>query len=461
MSSRTNATRSKRPAISKTISKTFSPSTKPLQDITDEVVHGIPGSDFNMRPRRRPKVPQGPLGQKLKSAVPSSPLPPSSPIASSSSHGQEHLQITPFDDGDMPQNQGRSTCQIDNDDADEWKENIDFSSQWYDGDGNFVEPPKQEDMEEVLSANGSDPFGFFAVEKQLKAERAVQPSRPRGPLQAKVASPPPPKPPRTPHKKRVGKRPIEISSGSSSPERDVLPSSPSPTKRYSEGHSAREPPQTDLHDEDVLVEDVGSDDESPPKATGSVKRRRPAESPVNPQKLAKSLTSLLPKRSSRRAKASRTKEREEPSESEDDHATTRRRQVRSRKRVKLAKRGQAEEIEIDSDHEKLSRAKQARMKYFKELEDYKVAEENVDIPFYWDDTAYGGLPPALSCDFRLSSKKNWYVDRLSTNSLTLQILGNPPCDMGGTKWNVVISSPLNDVPLNPSPTEVVCVGTHH
>ncbi|EEB91222.1 hypothetical protein MPER_10452 [Moniliophthora perniciosa FA553] len=178
MSSR-NTARSSRTKNSKIISKTFSPTTRPLQDITDEVVHGIPGSDFNARPRRRrPKVPQGALGQKLKPAIPSSPLPPSSPVASSSTHGQDFLPIA-TSDGEMPPNQvGHNAWQVDNgDDADEWKENIDFSSQWYDGDGNFVAPKAEEAEEAVPSPNGSDPFGFFAVEKQLQAERAVQPPK--------------------------------------------------------------------------------------------------------------------------------------------------------------------------------------------------------------------------------------------------------------------------------------------
>ncbi|KAI3611928.1 hypothetical protein WG66_016132 [Moniliophthora roreri] len=381
MSSR-NTTRARRTKGSKTISKTFFPTSKPLQDITDEVVHGIPGSDFNARPRRRrPKVPQGALGQKLKPAMPSSPLPPSSPVASSSTHGQNYLPIATSEDGEMPLNQvGHSAWQVDNgDDADDWKENIDFSSQWYDGDGNFVAPKAEDVEEQISSANGSDPFGFFAVEQQLKAERAAQPPKPPRSLEPKAVSPPPLKPPRTPHKQRVGKRPIDISSGSSSPERDIVPSSPSPTKRSSEGHSFREPPQTDLHGEDVLVEDE-SDNDTPPKATGSRRRNQSNESPVNPQRLAKSLTSLLPKRPTRRTKASRAPKYDEPSDSDDNHVTKKKREVRSRKRAKTVKKEENEEIDVDLEvDEKLAQEKQARLEYFKQLDGYEMAKENVYV----------------------------------------------------------------------------------
>ncbi|KAF9268495.1 hypothetical protein L218DRAFT_953963 [Marasmius fiardii PR-910] len=345
----------------------------PLRD-TETALHDRIVLNSNTRSKRRTKAPTGALGRKLKRAEQEqiSSLPPSSPIGPSSSNS---LPIASSDDGnrdlqDLQEPQGQSFWM---DEGGDWKENIDFSSQCYDEHGNFITPRLQEEPKEAFPMNDSDPFGFFAVEEKLKAERSRQPPK----VNKSLLPPSKPiaesfKPPRTPHKRRIGKRARTNSSrnGSSPARSDILPSSPSPTKRFSERFTTRE---TDLGD------DVGSalmvDDDSPPKADVKRKKPRRSDSSVDPERLAKSLTSLLPKRR-RRGKNSRSYKDEDDS---DEQPVVTKRQIRGRRKLReVFKRDVDEELELDVD-EKMAQERQARLEYFKKLQNYEIVKENVYV----------------------------------------------------------------------------------
>ncbi|KAL0574814.1 hypothetical protein V5O48_007151 [Marasmius crinis-equi] len=368
----------KRPASSTTISKKNTESTSlPLQDITETVLHGKPGDDdrpSHPRPKRRAKVPKGALGQKMKQVAPPSSLPPSSPVASSSNYLPIASSVYGEGDGAGVASQetqgGGHALWVDDGEEDNWKENIDFSSQCYDENGRFIVSPMEE-VEEVPLAN-SDPFGFFAMEEKLKVERANQPPKPQ-----KVPPPSMPvtqtlNPPRTPHKQRVGKRPLSTpGSGTSSLTRtEIMPSSPSPAKRSSEQFTVPAETDLDASEESALVE--ADPDDSPPRATGRRKKPRLNDSPVNPDRLAKSLTSLLPKR--RRGKTYRAYEDDD--DSDEDHSP-RKRSARNRRKPRDAKE-EEEEIDVDAD-ERMAQQRQARQEYFKKLQDYQIAKENVYV----------------------------------------------------------------------------------
>ncbi|KAL0072528.1 hypothetical protein AAF712_000291 [Marasmius tenuissimus] len=360
---------------------------RPLQDITETVL--LDQHEDNLlkpdsgRPKRRAKVPTGALGQKLKRPVPASSLPPSSPIPSSNylpiassvvDGGDDNNAITP-----SQETQGTSrSFWADEVVEDNWKENIDFSSQCYDENGEFIVPQVEE--EERVPLGDSDPFGFFAVEEKLKVERAKQPpSAPKAPSPSKPPSKPtltqPVKPPRTPHKQRVGKRPLSasLSSRDSSPARSqLLLSSPSPTKRSSERFNAQRETELEIPEESAPVETDA--DDSPSKATGRRKRPRLSDSPVNPERLAKSLTSLLPKR---RGRGKVYYEEDDDDEEVEFH--TRKRATRGRRKLKDAKHQEEEEgEEVDLD-ERMAQERQARLAYFKKLQNYEVARENVYV----------------------------------------------------------------------------------
>ncbi|KAK1231654.1 hypothetical protein PQX77_005220 [Marasmius sp. AFHP31] len=360
-----------------------------LQDITETVLLDQhednllkPDSD---RPKRRAKVPTGALGQKLTRPAPASSLPPSSPIASSTYLPIASSVVDGGDDNAItPSQETQATSHgfwADEVVEDNWKENIDFSSQCYDENGEFIAPQVEEEAEQVPLGD-SDPFGFFAVEEKLKAERARRPpSAPKGPSPSNPPSKPtltqPVKPPRTPHKRRVGKRPLSasLSSRDSSPARsELLLSSPSPTKRLSERFNAQRETELEIPEESAPVETDA--DDSPSKATGRRKRPRLSDSPVNPERLAKSLTSLLPKR---RGRGKVYYEEEDDDEEVEFH--TRKRATRGRRKskdAKDAKHQEEEEEELDLD-ERMAQERQARLAYFKKLQNYEVARENVYV----------------------------------------------------------------------------------
>ena len=123
-----------------------------------------------------------------------------------------------------------------------------------------------------FDANLSDPFGFFAVEKKLKAERLGRPKQP--PTRA-----------RHPLLIRPAQQKISLSV-SRSPSPPAQPSS----KGIKDGRETR-------------------DDDEPPKS--SIKGKKAPE-PLNPARLAAKLTALLPKKPSRDVNR-RTKSRNRPS----------------------------------------------------------------------------------------------------------------------------------------------------
>ncbi|KAJ7594858.1 hypothetical protein C8J56DRAFT_1161390 [Mycena floridula] len=182
-------------------------------------------------------------------------------------------------------------------------------------------------------ADRSDPFGFLAVEKKLKEERIHNPE----PLPVIVRRPVP----RTPSKSVVVKRLIpEIPSDPSSP------SSPSPIKPRP-GKAARK--------EESIKQESDEEEDLPPRG-----KRKKATSR---EPLARSLA-LLPKKpirkSTRRAK-----------EVIDEG-----RPGKARKRVQKVE--ESEDIDVDFD-QKAHRERQVRLDYFKKLEGYSMAKENVYI----------------------------------------------------------------------------------
>ncbi|KAJ7647782.1 hypothetical protein FB45DRAFT_998726 [Roridomyces roridus] len=294
---------------------------RPFQDITHKF---IDPPLARPKPRRKPKVPVGALGEKVrlrvveptaKAATPAnvfpSSLPPSSPPVYSSSSNDVPLLNSEDEVAQEIEEPRYNPSEFASDDED--AEN---------------RPP---------TPTLSDPFGFFAVERKLKAARAAAP-------------PPVPRPsratddkqrddgrimPSTPHKPRLGKRDADPSPATTS-----LASSPSPVKDRTR---------------DSLVEE----DDSPPK------RKKARPSPVM----------TLPVRRSART-------RSKAASKEKDKAVEPKPKKRARKaptkRVPKVKK-EEEDVEEDYDNDKYETERQARLEYFKKLDDYSFEKEDVFV----------------------------------------------------------------------------------
>lgn len=345
---------------------------QPLQDITDRFApdaadyHHVP----TPRPKRRAKAPIGTLGQRLKARHAPSSLPPSSPIPSSSQFPDSLPTIT----SDFADQYGGGGGQFDHE---EDEDNLDFDNEHYGDDDDENMNPQLSPSKDI--ANLSDPFGFFAVEKKIKAERILPKPQPR------YRGQPPPRiitvddpeerlemPPR-PHKQRVGKRPAAGSPGRSSagvfsPRSGSMPSTPSPVKTSTASrksvarhHGAYQSPQeSDLEGADEGSADVVTDHDDVDSPAAAVKeRRKPRGSgrPVQPVKLANSLKALLPKRPVRKAAAAsgasnRGRGKTSKAESEDEDAQVVKKKVTKKTKTtgrKKAKKGDEEEIDVDVD----------------------------------------------------------------------------------------------------------------
>ncbi|KAJ3824779.1 hypothetical protein F5880DRAFT_325234 [Lentinula raphanica] len=320
------------------------------------------------RPRRKPKAPKGALALKLKAKagrqqqqqqpVPArepSPLPPSSPFASSSQSIQD-LPVATSDAHD--QENGKRFFE-----EAEAEEDHDFESDCY------GKPEEEVDAQEtVYSAPNSDPFGFFALEAKLKAERAQHPTNP---LRAPFTQPL--KVPRSPHKSRIRKDLTTASrqKGLANGDSPSLPSSPSPakprraTKRgltqgTNSDETEKEHPESDKNTQDSDTPDDQPQKPPKPKVRGKGKQRQPmSDKSIDPEVLARDLKALLPKRASRKRRAD--------SESEESDPKPRRRSKRDRQ-------GRKDAVVKEKDAEL-----QKRIEYFKKLEGYKVAKENVYV----------------------------------------------------------------------------------
>ncbi|KAJ7057945.1 hypothetical protein C8F01DRAFT_1371406 [Mycena amicta] len=284
-------------------------------------------------PRRRPKTPGGTLGAKLRQRVlevfPSS-LPPSSPIPTSSRHPSS-------DDTEQP---------------------IVYSDF-----GSLV-------LEENEQEEDDDPFGFFSVERKLRAIRAAQPLPQPQQLETSPARQPMPS---TPHKPKLG----TVMHASAT-------SSPSPVKRR--GDNTPDPES-----------ESESDQPPPPPKRSSRKRTRVAEDKDKdkPAKRGKStmdrdLDSDLPKppktRRSARVLASNSKATSKPASTKPKSVV---KAKPASKSIKSARKGNGkgkekenvENVENDDDEEEDAeqRERLARIAYFKKLDDYSFEKENVYV----------------------------------------------------------------------------------
>ncbi|KAJ6593325.1 hypothetical protein B0H19DRAFT_17541 [Mycena capillaripes] len=307
---------------------------RPFQDITDRFIPP--------RPKRKPKTPGGTLGEKLRLRVinttaktfPSS-LPPSSPplYQSSSSLGLPLLS-----------SEDEVAQQVHEDAAPFGQE--DFGS---------MLPSDEEgdsDAENRAPANQSDPFGFFAVERRLKAEREVQPmaSRPSRYTDDKerddglVM-------PSTPHKPTLGKRRL---SDVFSPANTSLASSPSPVKAVG-------PRDLGMDTSRELLPALADDEDAPPKG----------------KKLRQSSEASLPPRRSTRAQSKAVAEKEAPKPKK------RVRKAPTKTTTKTKGKGKKKAVEDndpdDDQHERFEAERQARLDYFRKLDEYSFEKENVYV----------------------------------------------------------------------------------
>ncbi|KAK0459205.1 uncharacterized protein EV420DRAFT_1763648 [Desarmillaria tabescens] len=332
---------------------------QPLQNIGSNAV----------RPRRRGRVPIGALGEKLKlKARALSPLPPSSPTRSSSPRLEagpesDSLPIATSDDfHEFTTQNTQFGYKVEDHDQGRY---LDFSPRCYGEQGAIFESPPSN------RKSGSDPFGFFAVEQTLKAERQEQPlphptvdrndHAPFTPLRQKLYSAAISDAPRT--------------SGS-------LPSTPSPAKPEASGSRKRK--SSDDSDaeisqiqEDLLNgDDVESQSEEVKVRGGKQKQNKPRES-IDPDKLAREWKASLPKRRVRRR--TQRGQKEDPDKEESDRKATRRRRTKPESKTKTRpKKEEHEAVNVDVD-EKFVEERKTRLEFFKKLEGYEIHKENVYI----------------------------------------------------------------------------------
>ncbi|KAJ7727896.1 hypothetical protein B0H16DRAFT_1589644 [Mycena metata] len=321
---------------------------RPFQDITDRFIS-------SPRPKRKPKIPGGALGEKLRLRViettkpfPSS-LPPSSPpLYSSSSHGLPLL------------NSEDEVAQEVHDEPVFGRD--DFGSMLLsDEDGD-------EDAENRPPETLSDPFGFFAVERKLKAEREVIPiaaqraSRLTDDKERDDGLVMPP----TPHKPALGKRRLSATADVLSPAATSL-GSPSPLKGVGTHHSNEQSDMNTSYETLLQERDVDDDgDDAPPKS----KRARQS-----------SETSLPPRRSTRGQSKPTAKEKEKKAVAKPKRA----RAAPAKAKVGATGKGKGkkkvvEDNDSDDDpQEKFEAERQARLEYFRKLDDYSFEKENVYV----------------------------------------------------------------------------------
>ncbi|KAF5355472.1 hypothetical protein D9758_006313 [Tetrapyrgos nigripes] len=347
---------------------------------TTHTNQSIPDTTDTPRPRRRVKAPVGELGRKLKEKATPSSLPPSSPILSPSSH-HDSLPVA-SSEGIQPTVTKWWQEREDGVDGD-------ADPEYYQMDEEEDEAHSPPSPQYIRPSQASDPFGFFAVEQKLKEERLKHPPPPPKP---KPCIRPPPsisteslKPPRTPHKRGIGKRPSATFSDTSSANilDDLLPSSPSPMKRPAKRRPLVDEPSAenitaDEEEQQSLPRNgrkkkaratSSVDDEEPQPSKGVRKKKTRASSP---DRLAKDLRALLPRR--RGTAAHQRRKRTEDSDDESEEEKTSRRKDKGR----TVKKRDVSEMPVE-DEEKWADERKARLEYFKKLEAYQVHKENVYV----------------------------------------------------------------------------------
>ncbi|KAK0486336.1 hypothetical protein IW261DRAFT_792183 [Armillaria novae-zelandiae] len=325
-----------------------SPKDRPLQNIGSNAA----------RPRRRARAPIGALGEKLKAKARAlSPLPPSSPTRSSS----PRLEAGPESDS-LP-------VATSDDSRDFTAQNKHFGYDEDQGQGNHLDfSPRcyaEQDVFESSSANrgtGSDPFGFFAVEQTLKAERQEQPQT-RPTLGRNECAPSTPIPQKL------------YSAASAS-----LPSTPSPAKPEASGiHKRKFSSDSDAETSQIQEDLMNNDhDEGSQGEEGGARRKqrqtKPRES-IDADKLAREWKASLPKRRVRRH--TQRGQKEDPDKEEGDRKRRRRTKPETKTKTR-PKKEEHEAVNVDVN-EKFVEERKTRLEFFKKLQGYEIHKENVYI----------------------------------------------------------------------------------
>ncbi|KAK0494962.1 hypothetical protein EDD18DRAFT_289204 [Armillaria luteobubalina] len=323
---------------------------QPLQNIGSNAV----------RPRRRARAPIGALGEKLKAKARAlSPLPPSSPTHSSSptleaGPQSDSLPVATSDDFHDFTAQDKHFGYDDDQDK---GTHLDFSPRCYaEQDVVFESSP-------VNRGTGSDPFGFFAVEQTLKANRQEQPqTRPTLGRNARA--------PFTSMPQKL----YSVASGS-------LPSTPSSAKPEASGiHKRKSSSDSDAEisriQEDLMNDehDEGSQGEGV-RARRKQRQNKPRES-IDADTLAREWKASLPKRRVRRQ--TQHGQKEDPDKEEGDRKTRRRRTKPETKTKTRPKKEEHEAVNVDVN-EKFVEERKTRLEFFKKLQGYEMQKENVYI----------------------------------------------------------------------------------
>ncbi|KAF5386118.1 hypothetical protein D9615_002329 [Tricholomella constricta] len=341
---------------------------RPLQDITERFVLISPAVNRvpTPKPRRKVKAPGGIFGAKLRANEPSripSPLPPSSPPSVSSAF------LLPVPDYHI-----RSPFILASD-----GENLDSESE------NF-EPDRyrggDEANAEVDILNNSDPFGFFAVEKNLKALRAQQEERrPR----YRAAPPPhidtlfkgehpvtPPTPRKRPSKRRAIASPNALRQ---SPRTDSMPSTPSPSKPISNKGKGKAVEILDETLEKISVTPTVASRRRPAKRENSEE----AGSVVSPVKRRSVRRAVTTTQMTRGAESGRVDKGTKPRTKRGAAFGTGASAARQRSRAKGKAKSTRSSVIDENQREKWERERQERLDYFRRLQDYQVEKENVYV----------------------------------------------------------------------------------
>ncbi|KAJ6497502.1 hypothetical protein C8R45DRAFT_1211381 [Mycena sanguinolenta] len=301
---------------------------QPFQDITDRFI--------SPRPKRKPG---GTLGEKLRlraaaeKVFPSS-LPPSSPPLYQSSSSQWMTD--------------REVAHGTHEDAAEPFGHEDFGS---------MLPSDEEgdpDAENRAPANLSDPFGFFAVERKLKAQRETQPAVTVTALRASRPTDDKERDdglimPSTPHKPAIGKRAL---SDVVSPANTSLSASPSPVKAVRDRDSV-------MNTSQEFFAAQADDDDAPRK---SKKPRKSSEEPLPLRRSTRGQTKVLVEKGIPKLKQ---RARKAP--------------AKAKGKTKGKGKKAVEDDDPDDLQEKFEAERLARLEYFRKLDDYSFEKENVYV----------------------------------------------------------------------------------
>ena len=323
-----------------------------LQDITDRyLVSSVPQTISKRKPKlpTRKTVPTLTLSNQIRSS-----LPPSSPPSTSS-----HIPVA-------------TSCHFPE-----------------------INPLSSDPMDAGPYA-AEDPFGFFAVEEKLKANRLTRvPPVPRSrrilssdsvdasadeSLQEAFATPKPVNPLRTPRKRtNARKRKLRLSSSSPSSsvsgegeeEAEEGPSTPSPVKARNQS--------VEIVDNEAIKKNPQGTSKGKEKETvqDRPKKAKPTEAHMHPMELARNLEALLPRRPKAKADVKkRGQGRNTKMSNPGGHKNPKGGKIN---KGKAPSKGRQETNESEGEDEEERRFRQARIDYFKKLDGYEVQTEDVYV----------------------------------------------------------------------------------